>query len=930
MPNIKETTGISPLTIVTDGSELLDWRITGTNGKIGKRSKNYLRQTTAPIPNGAVGTFIEANTDGWFNGSQNIANGYSFNTKSAKRIVLVFAKSDETALSVSDVGNLMLVKGTTIPDTYDADTNLYNKGIMWGGLYPHTYKPYPRTYSEDDAQELYAGDNGYGGEVLYRIARSFWETRCKTYSITVAPNANYSVRLFGSSATLMTYIYLLDEPGTVQQTFMGADMQGGGACAIPSCGEYNTDTEQWCRLDCIMAERYPGTGDVAVDVRPNKYEFCESFAELEAGTYKLMVEVLGNHTWNGPYVGFTSYGGNIYDSFTPSDTYPPVGTYERFAVIAEDNTLIIPETNILDSTTVRYSTSPPYPNFHHKEYTFTLTKKTKVGVIHRGYSNVWNYQGGDGDIQAYFRFMICDADVEAEEFESTNLYANISGESAWEPYRITLSLIVSDTDGGEERYDFYLDDYLSAGQSISLQDTGTIISTGYGRNTFDCDSEIKPELYLKYYAGEEINVWAAERPEQVNIYDLHEPQNGFEHNGIAVLMPSELVSDKEVLGRWDISLVHPIDEYGKWTYIAGQNIIKVKGQLFRIDETEISMDSNSEYISAHANHITYDMSDYFIEEGSYEASDGADYVAKLNNSRIKDFPNQQHVIGEYIFDIRSDLDGPLKAEVKDQSMIEALFGADDSLAVRYGGKLYRDNFHLSIYKAQERAPSGYAFAIRYRKELTKISFKIDFSSWVTNLICEDNFGSMYAVWYDTSGDWIVHHHKTKKVHFTYAELGDPDSAMDRLIADGTNYWNSVNTPVISIVVEVANIKNNPAYKDFLNLQNYDVGYKGTVYVEHLGIDVEMQIVGIRRNELTGEVLNISLGNTRNSLIRQTVLSQTVSSGSTIADKQAAAVAEVQKEINLLVMRTWGGLKKFKWSNAKKYTWKELKNGYKDS
>lgn len=428
----------SPINFVTVQNRINDIVINGTPNGIGvldSSGKNLLKQTTTPIPNGAVGTFIEANTDGWFNGSQTIANGYSFNTKTAKRIVLVFANSDQTALSVSDVGNLMLVEGTTVPDTYDADTNLYKKNIIWGGLYPHTYKPYPGTYEEDDAQELYAGDNGYGAEVLYRIARSFWETRCKTYVIDVEPNTDYSVRLFGSSVTLMSYIYLLDEPGTVQQTFMPASMQGGGACAIPSCGEYVTDTEQWCRLDAIMAARYPDTGDVAVDVRPNKYEFCESFAELEAGTYKLIVEVLGNHTWNGPYVGFTSYGGNIYDSFTPSDTYPPVGTYERFAVIAEDNTLIIPETNILDSTTVRYSTSAPYPNFHHKEYTFTLASKTKVGVIHRGYSNVWNYHGGDGDIQAYFRFMICDADVEAEEFESTNLYANISGESAWEPYK---------------------------------------------------------------------------------------------------------------------------------------------------------------------------------------------------------------------------------------------------------------------------------------------------------------------------------------------------------------------------------------------------------------------------------------------------------------------------------------------------------------
>lgn len=495
---IKEMTGVAPLAFSTIDSSLLDWRINGAAGGVGRTGKNYLRQTTAPIPNGAVGTFIEANTDGWFNGSQNIANGYSFNTKTAKRIVLVFAKSDESALSVSEVGDLMLVEGTTVPATYNADTNLYTKNIMWGGLYPHTYKPYPATYSEDDAQELYAGDNGYGAEVLYRLARSFWETRCKTYVIDVEPNTDYSVRLFGSSATLMAYIYLLDESGTVQQTFMGADMQGGGACAIPSCGEYNTDTEQWCRLDAIMATGYPSNNDVAVDARPNKYEFCESFAELEAGTYKLMVEVLGNHTWNGPYVGFTSYGGNIYDSFTPSDTYPPVGTYERFAVIAEDNTLIIPETNIFDSTTVRYSTSPPYPNFHHKEYTFTLTKKTKVGVIHRGYSNVHNYSGGDGDIQAYFRFMICDADVEAEEFESTNLYANISGESAWEKFQYILPVTISN-DSEIQTVDIDLGDSpLEEGQSISLSDTQISMPTYIGNNTISVDSAIQPIVYIKY------------------------------------------------------------------------------------------------------------------------------------------------------------------------------------------------------------------------------------------------------------------------------------------------------------------------------------------------------------------------------------------------------------------------------------------------
>lgn len=496
---IKEMTGVAPLTFSTIDSSLLDWRISGAAGGVGRTGKNYLRQTTAPIPNGAVGTFIEANTDGWFNGSQNIANGYSFNTKTAKRIVLVFAKSDESALSVSEVGDLMLVEGTTIPATYNADTNLYKKNIMWGGLYPHTYVPYPATYSEDGAQELYAGDNGYGGEVLYRLARSFWETRCKTYVIDVEPNTDYSVRLFGSSVTLMSYIYLLDDPDTIAQEFVSAANTGGGVCAIPSCGEYVTDTEQWCRLDCIVTGgNSTQSSIVAVDTRPNKYEFCESFAELEAGTYKLMVEVLGNHILRQGGIGFVSYGGNIYDSYTPTSAYTPSNVYERFALVAEDDTLIIPETNIFDSTTVRNSETAPYPNFFHKEYTFTLTKKTKVGVIHRAYSNANNYWSGDADLYAYFRFMICNADVEAEEFESTNLYANISGESAWEKFRYILPVTISN-DTEIQTVDIDLGDSpLEEGQSISLSDTQISIPTYIGNNTISIDSTIQPVVYIKY------------------------------------------------------------------------------------------------------------------------------------------------------------------------------------------------------------------------------------------------------------------------------------------------------------------------------------------------------------------------------------------------------------------------------------------------
>ena len=380
----------------------------------------------------------------------------------------------------------------------------------------------------------------------------------------------------------------------------------------------------------------------------------------------------------------------------------------------------------------------------------------------------------------------------------------------------------------------------------------------------------------------------------ISVYDISEPQDGYQHNGVAVLSPSEIISTKEDKGRWDIEIVHPIDKWGKWTYIVGQNVVKVNGQLFRIDETETYLDADSEYITAHAKHITYDMSDVWINEAEFTADGGSDYYIKLYASRVRDFPNQQHVVGEYIFNVTSDITGTMECAIEDQNLTEALFGADNSFINRYGGELHRDNFNITIN--QTLAGADNAFSIRYGTDLTKISFKIDFSQWITNLICVDNFGSLVGVWYDTSGDWLVHHHKTKRVHFTYAELVDPDYAIDRLDKDTMNLWAQVSTPIISIEINVAAIKNDPKYSDYLNLQNFDVGYSGQIYVEHLGIDVSMKIVSIRRNELTGEAISITLGNCRGSLIRQTVLSQTIVPNNSIEAKQEAAIAQVQQEL----------------------------------
>ena len=682
------------------------------------------------------------------------------------------------------------------------------------------------------------------------------------------------------------------------------------AVSIPDGAPADADHQRWYMLRANINEG----GNWVDDYRSPTYANCNWYAKLTAGTYKLIAECAN------PY-GKTVRVPNL-DSIYRNDSALPGNHIPRYDLVDSSGNILI------EVTWENFFGSGNQRRWTRKESVFTVTEDTDVGVFSKMFQYDSSYAVDNITPYLVFRYMIVPADTPTSQFSVTLPISGspvISDESCWEPHKVTLALTISSVGAGATDIEIDIGQKLTAGQTISLASTGRSIPTYYGRNTITCDSEVQPTVYIKYTEQELVPMWAEERPAQVSIYDIHEPQSGFDHNGIAILMPSEVTSEKEDKGRWDITLTHPIDPFGKWTYIVGQNIVKVNKQLFRIDETEIVAEADSEYISAHAWHITYDMSDYWIEEAQFTAVGGENYITQLNAHRVKDFPNQQHMVGEYTFDITSDLEGQMDCAITDQSIIESIFGADNSLVTLYGGEVYRDNFHMSVNQTLEGAPEGNAFALRYGTDLTKISFKIDMSGWVTNLIGVDNYGNMVGVWYDTSGDWIVHHHKTRRIHFTYSD--EAVDGIERLWKSVWPYWDSVSTPTVSIVVEVANIKGDPKYKDYINLQNYDVGYKGTIYVEHLGIDVEMKIVSIRRNELTGEAIQITLGNTRRSLIRQTVMSQTIVSPNSVEGKHVAAMQSMQAELyntqTALMSMSIAGMEAFSVAELERRTINEL-------
>ncbi|MBP5378328.1 MAG: phage tail protein [Ruminococcus sp.] len=389
----------------------------------------------------------------------------------------------------------------------------------------------------------------------------------------------------------------------------------------------------------------------------------------------------------------------------------------------------------------------------------------------------------------------------------------------------------------------------------------------------------------------------------IHVYDMSEPQDGFDHNGLAVLDPTACTSEKEFNGRWDIELTHPMDNYNKWHWLIGQNVLKVKGQLFRIDEVENVMMESGVEIYVHAKHISYDLADVWIEYsgiGAYNKDQhepvrtGKQVMDQLMYDRVPDTEYQG-----YTFDLHSDIsisEGELSLEIRDQSYLAALIGADECFINRIGGELYRDNFFLSLNEEMQNSRKE-SFVLRYGSDMSLIKQKIDFSQWVTYLKTENNYNDFWSKSY-SGMEWAIHHHKQKRVHFNYPERY---GAMENLASDGEAYWQTVSTPKVTYEISFEPIKNDPKYKDFLDLQNYEVGDTGWVYCEELQINTLQKIIAIKRNELTDEIIKLTLGNMQNSILRPSYMGNTISSGNTVNDKQLAAVQEQVDDMTFVTL-----------------------------
>lgn len=372
-----------------------------------------------------------------------------------------------------------------------------------------------------------------------------------------------------------------------------------------------------------------------------------------------------------------------------------------------------------------------------------------------------------------------------------------------------------------------------------------------------------------------INMWSLPHENVIRVYDYREKQDGFKHNGLAILAPSECIEYHELNGRWDVELTHPLDDWGRWKTILPQNVLKIDGQLFRIDEHTSVSGTSGMYIKVHAKHISYDLADEFVHYYQGENLNGYEFIRAMFGACLTDKDHYD----KYSFQYNSDIENRTgQFEITDKSLLNALIGGDDCLINQLGGELYRDNFYFSINNRMEGAKDN-AFALKYGFDMVEISQKIDYSEFATWLMVDDNYGDSWAVSY-VNNVYPIHHHKHIFKRFSYSSS---ENSYERMVRDAQNLFGELCRPKVTYEVNIASMKNNPKYSDFLNLQNYRLGDKGTIECELLDIKTTQEIIAVETDRLTGDIRKIKLGNENYSIIRPSYKSGNISGGISSAE-----------------------------------------------
>lgn len=347
----------------------------------------------------------------------------------------------------------------------------------------------------------------------------------------------------------------------------------------------------------------------------------------------------------------------------------------------------------------------------------------------------------------------------------------------------------------------------------------------------------------------------------------------YNKNGNITLNPTSCTykdSEKE------LTLEHFLDEDGRWKYIDCENIIAAeengKKKFYRIYNVVRSLYS----VTAYARPIFYDLIDKILLDVRPTNMTGQDAL----NYILKDTPFTGH----------SNISSINTSDYVRKNIVQAIIGDDEnSFLNRWGGEFYCENFDVYV---NEQIGADNGVRVEFGYNLNAIEEDINLEDVATRIIPVGYDGLMLegdTPWVDSPN--INKYANIKERVITFEEVKVKESEEDEEGFDTIEearaelirqcnllFENGIDKPTVNYKIDMIDLSNTTAYKDFKVLVDVNKGDTVTCYIKELGIDVKARVIDFERDELTGEYNSIELGNeTTNFFNKQADIANKVNS-----------------------------------------------------
>ena len=329
----------------------------------------------------------------------------------------------------------------------------------------------------------------------------------------------------------------------------------------------------------------------------------------------------------------------------------------------------------------------------------------------------------------------------------------------------------------------------------------------------------------------------------------------YDKNGDITLDPTSCAyKDSESL----VTLEHFIDDEGRWKYINFENVIAAeengKKKFYRIYNVVRELYS----VTAYARPIFYDLIDKVLLDVRPTNKIGQEAL----NIILEDTGFTGH----------SNISNLSTAYYVRKNIVEALLGNEEnSFLNRWGGEFYCENFDVYI---NDRIGADNGVRVEFGYNLNEIEEDVNIEEVVTRIIPVGYDGIMLegnAQWVDSPLINKYTKPKMRVIEFSdikVKESSDDEEGFDTIeearaeLIKQCNllFDNGIDKPVINYKIDMINLANTTAYKDFKMLVEVNKGDTVTCYIKHLDIDVKARVIDYERDLITGEYTYIELGN----------------------------------------------------------------------